>query len=272
MLTEKSFDAGEIVINFAEGDAVGPPLVMLHGGTLRWQTFEEFFPSLEQRWHIYACDLRGHGKSGRAISGYRIVDFVPDTIAFIERFIGQPTLLLGYSLGAMVTLGVAAQLPHLIRGIVLLEPPLMMRDTSIKQAGVYSWVTWISETLASKPTFEEAVARRKEIEPEVQEIVARNDAEMILGIDPQALACFLNDRIFESFDLERVLPQVTCPTLLVSGEPGIDGLVRENDVAIIKAHIPHTTTFQISGIGHAICWGPPGETALEQVTQFLNSL
>jgi len=69
MLTEKSFDTGEIVINFAEGEAAGPPLVMLHGSSLNWQSFGEFIPTLEQSWHIYACDLRGHGKSGRAKSG-----------------------------------------------------------------------------------------------------------------------------------------------------------------------------------------------------------
>ena len=43
MLTEKSFDAGEIVINFAEGDAVGPPLVMLHGGTSAGRLLRSFF-------------------------------------------------------------------------------------------------------------------------------------------------------------------------------------------------------------------------------------
>ena len=53
MLTEKSFDTGEIVINFAEGDTVGAPLVMLHGSTLNWQIFEGFIPTLAQTWHIY---------------------------------------------------------------------------------------------------------------------------------------------------------------------------------------------------------------------------
>ena len=66
MLTEKSFDTGEIVINFAESDTIGPPLVLLHGATLNWQTFGDFIPALEQRWRLYACDLRGHGGSGRA--------------------------------------------------------------------------------------------------------------------------------------------------------------------------------------------------------------
>jgi pimeloyl-ACP methyl ester carboxylesterase len=273
MLTEKSFDTGEIVINFAEGEAAGPPLVMLHGATLNWQTFDEFIPTLEQSWHIYACDLRGHGKSGRANSGYRIADFMPDTIAFIERYIGRPTLLLGFSLGALVALGVAARLPKLIAGIVLLDPGLMMRDSSIKQAtGPYSWLTWISATLASTRTLEEVVARRKELEPEVPELVAQNDAKMIRNLDPESVAYFLSDRLFEGFDLELLLPNVVCPALMVRGEPELDGVVRDSDVALLKAHIPHIITMQVKGIGHAICWGAPGKTTLEHVTQFLNSL
>ena len=272
MLTEHSFDTGEIVINFAEGDTAGPPLVMLHGSTLHWQTFDEFIPTLEQSWHIYACDLRGHGKSGRAISGYRFADFVPDTIAFIERYIRQPTLLLGFSTGAMVTLGVAARLPDLIRGIVLLDPPLMTRNASIRTTEPYSRFTWVSDTLASTPTFEEVVARRKEREPEEQEIDAQNAAKMILGIDPESLAYTLNDRTFENFDLEQVLAQVVCPALLLRGEPELGGLVRDNDVAFLEAHIPQITTIQIGDVGHGIIWGPPGKRTLEHVIRFLNSV
>ncbi len=273
MLTEKTFDTGEIVINFTEGEAAGPPLVMLHGSTLRWQSFGYFIPVLEQSWHIYACDLRGHGKSGRAISGYRFGDFVPDTIAFVERFIGQPIVLVGFSTGAVVTLGVAARLPKLIRAIVLLDPPLMLRNSSIKQATEpYPWFTWVSETLASTRTIEEVVARCRERAPELEEIDAQNQAKMIHSIDPESVAYLLNDRFFESFDLEQVLPQVACPALLVRGEPELGGVVRDSDVALLQAHIPHVTTIQIRDIGHGIIWEQPGKMTLEHVTQFLNSL
>jgi pimeloyl-ACP methyl ester carboxylesterase len=272
MLTEKSFDTGEIVINFAEGDTPGPPLVMLHGSTLNWQTFDGFIPALSQTWHVYACDLRGHGKSGRSTSGYRFADFVPDTIAFIERQVGQPTLLLGFSTGAVVTLGVAALLPRLIRGVVLLDPPLMTRDTSIKQTEPYSWFSWVSETLASTRTFEEVFARVKERAPEQPQTDALNDAKMILNIDPQSVAYILNDRAFEGFDLEQILPRVTSPTLLIRGEPEFGGMVRDNDVALLEAHVSDITTFHIRGEGHGIIWGPPGKTTLDYVTQFINSL
>jgi pimeloyl-ACP methyl ester carboxylesterase len=78
MLTEKSFDTGEVVINFAESNNDHPPLVMLSGVAGNWQTWGELIPTLEQSWHIYACDYRGHGKSGRATSGYRAVDHALD--------------------------------------------------------------------------------------------------------------------------------------------------------------------------------------------------
>jgi len=273
MVTEKSFDTGEIIINFAEGDTAGPPLVLLHGSTLRWQTFGEFIPTLEQDWHIYACDLRGHGKSGRASSGYRIADFVPDTIAFIERYIGRPVFLLGYPMGATVALGVAARLPKLVQGIVLLEPGLMLRDSSIQEASeLYGWLTWIRETLASTSTIEDVLARLKELSPEQSESEAQNDAKMIHDIDPESIAYFLNDRIFENFDLEQLLPQVSCPTLLVRGESELGSLVRDSDVALLEAHVSAITTFQIGGAGHGIIWGPPGKTTLDYVTQFINSL
>ena len=74
MLTEKSFNTGESVMNFGEGEPTGKPLVLLHGATQSWQVWKwstqnQFLPALAKGWHVYAPDLRGHGKSGRATPG-----------------------------------------------------------------------------------------------------------------------------------------------------------------------------------------------------------
>ncbi len=58
MLVERTFDAGNVSINYADGPAAGPPLLMLHGVTSRWQNFLNFMPVFTQRWHVYAADLR----------------------------------------------------------------------------------------------------------------------------------------------------------------------------------------------------------------------
>ncbi|MGB9203882.1 MAG: alpha/beta hydrolase, partial [Terriglobales bacterium] len=70
-LVERTFDTGEVRLNYAEGPAHGPPLVLLHGLGRRWQVFLPVIPALSLRWHIFAPDLRGHGKSSHVARGYR---------------------------------------------------------------------------------------------------------------------------------------------------------------------------------------------------------
>jgi pimeloyl-ACP methyl ester carboxylesterase len=138
MLTENSFDASTLTINYAEGSPNGAPFVLLHGATARWQELTPLIIELEHHWQVYACDKRGHGKSGRAAS-YRAVDFFPDTAAFIKHHIGTPTVLLGHSGGAIAALGAAAQIPELIRTVIVLDPPLYLRELSIKSNSAYDY-------------------------------------------------------------------------------------------------------------------------------------
>src|SRR6266851_3618379 len=74
MLAEQRFHTGIVDLNYGEGEASGPPLVLLHGGSLRWQSFLPLIPDLSQHWHVYAPDLRGHGLSGRVAGSYRLRD------------------------------------------------------------------------------------------------------------------------------------------------------------------------------------------------------
>jgi hypothetical protein len=46
MLTEHTFDTGAVIINYAEGGSVRPPLVLLHGGSTRWQSSLPIIPEL----------------------------------------------------------------------------------------------------------------------------------------------------------------------------------------------------------------------------------
>jgi pimeloyl-ACP methyl ester carboxylesterase len=82
MLVEKSFDTGEVALNYTEGPNNGPPLVLLHGVTSRWQTFNPIINEFINRWHIYALDFRGHGKSGRTPEKYGLRCHYNDTVKF----------------------------------------------------------------------------------------------------------------------------------------------------------------------------------------------
>ena len=108
MLKEQTANLGAVTINFVEGPPSGPPLVLLHGGGDRWQGLLSIIPSLAPRWHLFALDLRGHGKSGRMPGEYRPEHYVADVIAWMEQHLSEPAILFGHSLGGWVALMVAA--------------------------------------------------------------------------------------------------------------------------------------------------------------------
>src|SRR4051812_47158999 len=105
MLTERTFETGDVSINYAEGPRSGPPLVLLHGVTSRWQRFLTLMPVLTQRWHVVAADLRGHGRSGRVPGRYGVMEYAQDVIGLIRHLGDEPAVVLGHSLGAMVGVG-----------------------------------------------------------------------------------------------------------------------------------------------------------------------
>src|SRR6266581_3774736 len=74
MLTEHCFNTGIVTLNYAEGASSGPPLVLLHGGSARWQSVLPLLPELSQHWHIYAQTCEGMENPGL---------FLVDTVCWI---------------------------------------------------------------------------------------------------------------------------------------------------------------------------------------------
>src|SRR5258705_2115368 len=104
MLTERRFSTDEVDLNVAEGPRSGPTLVLLHGGSGRWQyAFGSIIPYFTQHWHVLALDLRGHGKSGRVSGRYRLQDYTRDIVAFL-RSLPEPAIAVRHSIRAQVAL------------------------------------------------------------------------------------------------------------------------------------------------------------------------
>src|SRR3712207_493180 len=67
-----------------QGDPSGIPVVLLHGVTDSWRSFEPVFPHLPESIHAFALTQRGHGDSERPGSGYRPPDLAADLAAFMD--------------------------------------------------------------------------------------------------------------------------------------------------------------------------------------------
>jgi pimeloyl-ACP methyl ester carboxylesterase len=66
---------------------------------------------------MFALDLRGHGNSSHT-QPYRYIDYIDDTVAFLEDVVGEKTSIYGASLGGMISLMVAAHRPEYVKVIV----------------------------------------------------------------------------------------------------------------------------------------------------------
>lgn len=267
MLTEKTFNTGSITINYAEGKSKGAPFVLLHGITGRWQDLAPLINALEHRWHVYACDLRGHGKSSHAQS-YRAIDSFPDTVEFIKRNIGVSAVLLGHSGGAIAALGVATQIPELIQTLILLDPPIFLREVSIKTDPIYNYFLGVYNVLTHQQTVREVFP---ELFPHIDEAGLHYFEDMVDQVDPACVQTILDDRYFEGLDIQALLEQVTCPTLLLYGEIERGSVVRDRDVEFFLNSIPHGAAIQLKGSGHLPHEEQPARV-LELVRQWTEKL
>ena len=100
--------------------ASGPRVVLLHGFTDSWRSFELLFEGLAAKFQLFAFDQRGHGGSEVAHS-YATPDFAADAIAFIESLGGEPVHLVGHSLGTIVAQRIAQTRPDLLASLILIS-------------------------------------------------------------------------------------------------------------------------------------------------------
>lgn len=272
MQSESFFDTGEVKIHYVEFAAAGSPLVMLHGLTDRWQTYQPIIPLFTPAWHVYACDLRGHGQSGRVEGRYCVPDYAQDIAAFLRQQVREPAVVLGHSLGALTALGTAVQAPEFVQGLVLVDPPLCVRNLSVKGTPeVYKWFSWVHEIVTSAQTLDEVAARYRAFAPETNEAIAKEMAVRVMNVAADTVDITLHDRLIEGFDLGQAFQQVKCPTLLLHGDWSQGAAVRDEDAAFVRDNLPDTVIVKIPNGTHGFLWEQTDAT-MQHIEAFLQSV
>ena len=107
----------------------GAPLILFsHATGFNAQTYRTLLAPIANMFDVIAGDFRGHGFSTLAIApglARNWIIFRDDLIALLERISLGPALLAGHSMGASVSMMVAALVPDCVRGLVLVEPVLL---------------------------------------------------------------------------------------------------------------------------------------------------
>ncbi len=106
------------------GDPSAPTILLVHGVTDAGTSWPDLVARWQDRWHLLALDLRGHGSSPRFTADQLSRSpevLVADVIEVLEAQ-PEPVVVVGHSLGGFLTLRAALARPDLVRAVVLEDP------------------------------------------------------------------------------------------------------------------------------------------------------
>jgi pimeloyl-ACP methyl ester carboxylesterase len=274
------YSDGDVPIHYVEGPRNGPSLLLLHGTARDWNSFSVILPQISSRFHVFIPDLRGHGRSGRASGEYRVAQFAADISGFVRNVVPAAPAIFGHSLGGIVALTVAADYPlsAVIVGDSMLSPENLaagiyhslfqqLRDLLVLGGSQDQIACGIGKIQLQLPGIDEPVAIA-DLPGNTQPIL-REWARSAMSTDPDVLSMAIGGSTYENWVAGKVLPQISCPVLLLQGNPELDALLTDSDVALAKELLPRAEHIKFPLLGHAL-FMQRAQPVLNAVISFLD--
>ena len=250
-----------------EMHGTGPDLVLLHGWAMHSGVFASLLPTLSRHYRVHLIDLPGHGRSAFHESIGQL-----DALAnYVRGCVPDHALLMGWSLGGLLALKLAQQMP--VRGMVLI-------NTTPRFVAAADWPHGDWSYGMAPAVFADFFSRlQKNLPATVQGFLAlqvRGDSdaahtlhtlqELLLAHpgDPHALQLGL--QILRDADERAALPSLAAPVLVISGE--YDRITHPKACADMAARLPHARACEIKRAGHAPFISHP-EEFMKVVSEFL---
>ena len=117
-------------------DVDNPPLILLHGFGAAIEHWRHNIPILSQNHRVYAVDLLGFGGSRKVQVPYTVNLWVEQIHDFWQTVINRPVVLVGNSIGSLVSMALAGKYPEMVAGLVMLSLP----DVSRRREMIADWL------------------------------------------------------------------------------------------------------------------------------------
>ena len=222
---EQWADVGDLRMRYLDWGGGGSPVVALHGLASSCHWYDVIAPLLSEEFRIIAPDQRGHGETTQAANGYDWVTLSRDVVSLMDRLeIGQAAVL-GHSWGGHVASSLAAHHPDRVNRLVMIDGGYL--DATVSPDRSWEGFSQLLSPRNVSGTRNEFLDRLStqladcwsdDLARIVQTMVYEDDDGFIRDIlQPDNHAQVL--RTMWDYPPSRVLPDVTCPTLIVPAGP-----------------------------------------------------
>ena len=248
-----------------QGDPAGVPVLMLHGGTDSWHSFEPVLPYLPESIHAFVLTQRGHGDADRPATGYRTRDFAADVAAFTSALELGPAIIVGHSMGSTNAKRVAIDYPERTRALVLAGSFATYRNNPVL---VEFWESTVSRlTDPIDPGFVREFQESTLAQPVPSaflDTVVRESLKVPARVWRAAFAGLFED------DFAAELEKIAVPTLILWGDR--DALARRADQDALLSSIAGSRLAVYQGAGHALHWEQPERFAADLASFIKNQV
>lgn len=136
MATEHNIQVNGIQLHYATWGtpaSADRAVVLIHGITANWTCWEVLGPTLARAgWYVIAPDLRGRGQSEKPPHGYGIPYHANDILSLCDALGFERVSLVGHSLGALISILLAAVHPGRIRSTVCVDAGGKVPDDALE--------------------------------------------------------------------------------------------------------------------------------------------
>src|SRR6267154_2957821 len=248
-IDEPVFGGQMVVYEAGRGNERG--ILLVHGiGEEAARDFRDHIAWLQKSFHVVAVHLPGVGQSDKANVLYSPGNYARVLKHVAGRFLRSPFVLVGHSMGAVVSLRYAGTYPEDVRRLVVMDAPGVLHRYSVTSqylahlglefvppvAEPLDWLTNLARKIL-------APLERLRFDPQVI-LSSPQLRKTLLGADPAKIAGLAT----VSEDLRQELPKVRAETLVVWGAQDTLAPVRTGRVLALK--LPRARLALIERAGH----------------------
>lgn len=223
----------------------GPPLLLIHGISSAGSVWNPIIRRLAREFTPIAIDQRGHGASDKPETGYLYDDYIGDLDGALDALGIEHPLIMGHSLGGIVTLWWAARHPDRAAALVIEDSPLHSGEDYMPAFDEWLMLNAMPEEDLRAHYAEEYPEWPPELVVERARLMSGTARGVFAELRADSLAHDGVDRIDE-------IAGIRSPVLLIHGDLDTGGMVAPEDVVAFGERLPNATAVRIPGGGHTL--------------------